>query len=103
LYEAWTWLANLLERRAEENLSVGTKRSASENYFPASLYHKIAEQFIPTADPLRVQSYGRARRLARLVGVHRPERSRGRIANPRSISSSEKNHGFRFEGILRVL
>src|SRR5215471_6711231 len=29
-------------------------------------------------------------------------RSRGRIANPRSISSSEKNHGLRFEGILEI-
>src|SRR6516225_10126104 len=29
-------------------------------------------------------------------------RSRGRIANPRSISSSEKNHGLRFEGILKI-
>ena len=59
-YEAWTWLADLLERRAEENLSVGTKASAAENYFLASLYHKIAEQFVPPADPLRLQSYGRA-------------------------------------------
>src|SRR5437870_8221986 len=31
-------------------------------------------------------------------------RSRGRIANsPRSISSSEKNHGLRFEGILKSI
>src|SRR6516165_9394205 len=29
-------------------------------------------------------------------------RSRGRIANPRSIGSSEKNHGLRFEGILKI-
>src|SRR6516164_8120643 len=30
-------------------------------------------------------------------------RSRGRIAKfPRSISSSEKNHGLRFEGILKI-
>src|SRR5262249_36265857 len=29
-------------------------------------------------------------------------RSRGRIANPRSITSSEKNHGLRFEGILKI-
>src|SRR5262249_55646397 len=29
-------------------------------------------------------------------------RSRGRIANPRSINSSEKNHGLRFEGILKI-
>jgi hypothetical protein len=29
-------------------------------------------------------------------------RSRGRIANPRSIGSSEKNHGLRFEGILEI-
>jgi dienelactone hydrolase len=59
-YEAWTWLADVLEQRAEENLSVGTKASAGENYFLASLYHKIAEQFVPPADPLRLQSYGRA-------------------------------------------
>src|SRR5262249_5061451 len=32
-----------------------------------------------------------------------PRRSRGRIAKiPRSISSSEKNHGLRFEGILKI-
>src|SRR5262249_34664870 len=29
-------------------------------------------------------------------------RSRGRIANPRSIGSSEKNHSLRFEGILKI-
>jgi len=29
-------------------------------------------------------------------------RSRGRIANPRSVGSSEKNHGLRFEGILKI-
>jgi dienelactone hydrolase len=58
-YEAWTWLAGLLERRAEGNLSIGTKASASENYFLASLYHKMAEQFVAPADPSRMQSYGR--------------------------------------------
>jgi dienelactone hydrolase len=76
-YEAWTWLADLLERRAEENLSVGTKASAAENYFLASLYHKIAEQFVPPADPLRLQSYGRALRTfekARTMSDHGIER-----------------------------
>lgn len=76
-YEAWTWLADLLERRAEENLSVGTKASAGENYFLASLYHKIAEQFVPPADPLRLQSYGRALgtfEKARAISDHGIER-----------------------------
>ena len=39
-FAAWSWLAERLERRAEENLAVGTKASASENYFLASLYHR---------------------------------------------------------------
>jgi dipeptidyl aminopeptidase/acylaminoacyl peptidase len=76
-YDAWTWLANLLERRAEENLAVGTKTSAAENYFLASLYHKIAEQFVPPADPLRLQSYGRSLgtfEKARLMSDHGIER-----------------------------
>ncbi len=59
-YETWTRLASLLETRAQDNLATGTRASAGENYFLASLYHKIAEQFVPPADPLRLKSYGRA-------------------------------------------
>src|SRR5262245_30356853 len=76
-YETWTWLADLLEQRAQENLSLGTKASAGENYFLASLYHKIAEQFVPPADPLRLQSYGRALgtfEIARSMSDHGIER-----------------------------
>ena len=59
-FAAWSWLAERLERRAEENLAVGTKASASENYFLASLYHKISEQFVPPSEPSRLESYKRA-------------------------------------------
>jgi dienelactone hydrolase len=59
-YEAWTWLADQLERRAQAALAIGTRASAGEHYFLASLYHKIAEQFVPPADALRPQSYARA-------------------------------------------
>lgn len=58
----WTWLAGRLERRAEASLAIGTRRSASENYFLASLYHKTSEQFIPPADPARLQTYQSALR-----------------------------------------
>jgi dienelactone hydrolase len=59
-YAAWSWLAERLEHRAEENLAVGTKMSASENFFLASLYHKVSEQFIPPSAPTRLESYKRA-------------------------------------------
>ena len=59
-YAAWSWLAGRLEERAEGNLAVGTKASAAENYFLASLYHKMSEQFIPPADPARLVTYKRA-------------------------------------------
>ena len=58
-FESWTRLASLLEKRAQDNLAVGTPASAGENYFLASLYHKMAEQFVPPADPSRMQSYER--------------------------------------------
>jgi alpha-beta hydrolase superfamily lysophospholipase len=60
--EAWAWLAGRLERRAAENLATGTRRSACENFFLASLYHKTSEQFIPPADPARMQTYQSALR-----------------------------------------
>ena len=60
--EAWAWLAGRLEQRAAENLAIGTRRSASENFFLASLYHKTSEQFIPPADPARMQTYQSALR-----------------------------------------
>ena len=45
-YEAWTWLADLLERRAEENLSVGTKASAAKTIFlPASITRSRSSSF----------------------------------------------------------
>jgi dienelactone hydrolase len=61
-YTAWTWLAERLEARAAEALATGTKASVAENYFLASLYYKISEQFVPPADPIRLQSYGHALR-----------------------------------------
>ena len=55
-YAAWTWLAERLEARAAERLAIGTNASAAESYFLASLYYKIAEQFVPPSDPIRLQS-----------------------------------------------
>jgi hypothetical protein len=54
-HHEWAWLAQVLERRAE---SSGTRDSASENWFLASLYHTISEHFIPPAEPRRLVSYG---------------------------------------------
>jgi fermentation-respiration switch protein FrsA (DUF1100 family) len=61
-HASWKWLAERLERRAEESLAVGTRRSASRNYFLASLYHKMSEQFVSPADPARLQLYQSALR-----------------------------------------
>jgi hypothetical protein len=49
---------------------------------------------------------GRSLAAASLSAAHHTpysRRSRRRIANPRSISSSEKNHGLRFEGSLKSI
>src|SRR5258708_2324484 len=54
LYREWSWLAQVLERRAAGNVSDFTR---SENLFLASLYHTLAEHFINPADPLRMEAY----------------------------------------------
>jgi dienelactone hydrolase len=52
-HEQWARLARILERRARS----GSRFTAAENYFLASLYHTISEHFIPPADPKRLASY----------------------------------------------
>lgn len=66
---AWSWLAQVLERRASS--ADVTSLSKSENLFAASLYHTLAEHFVPPADPARAAAYqqvlncfDRARRCA---------------------------------------
>lgn len=53
-YREWSWLAHVLERRAEGHVSNLTK---SENLFLAALYHTLAEHFVSPAEPLRLESY----------------------------------------------
>jgi dienelactone hydrolase len=53
-HREWTWLATVLERRAEGQASDLTK---SENLFLASLYHTLAEHFINPTDPARLEAY----------------------------------------------
>ena len=50
------------KRAPPKRLAIGTNASAAESYFLASLYYKIAEQFVPPSDPIRLQSYGHALR-----------------------------------------
>lgn len=52
-HDEWTRLAGMLESRAK----AGSRHTAAENYFLASLYHTISEHFIPPADPKRLASY----------------------------------------------
>lgn len=59
-HREWSWLAGILERRAEAHLADGTQESASEDLFLASLYHTMAERFMPPSDARRLQSYARA-------------------------------------------
>jgi len=49
----WSRLAAMLETRAK----IGSRFTASENYFLAALYHTISEHFIPPASPQRLESY----------------------------------------------
>ncbi len=58
-FREWSWLAKVLERRAETAKSSAT---ASEDYFLASLYHTIGEHFVSPADPRRLESYGQVLR-----------------------------------------
>jgi dienelactone hydrolase len=66
-HQEWSRLADLLSRRAEN----GSRETASEDLFLASLYHTIGEHFISPTDPRRLAAYGsvlesfdRARELA---------------------------------------
>lgn len=59
-HHQWAWLAELLERRAGQSVLHGTGESASEDLFLASLYHTMAERFMPPQDPRRRESYARS-------------------------------------------
>ena len=72
-HREWARLAAILERRAK----AGSRHSAAENYFLASLYHTISEHFIPPADPARLASYREVLRtfdLGREASTHPVER-----------------------------
>ncbi len=72
-HEQWAWLAGVLEKRAQ----AGSRHTAAENYFLASLYHTISEHFIPPAEPARLASYREVLRtfdLAREASAHPVER-----------------------------
>jgi dienelactone hydrolase len=49
----WSRLAQILERRAQG----GSRCTAAENYFLASLYHTISEHFMRPSSPDRLASY----------------------------------------------
>jgi hypothetical protein len=59
-HHEWSWLAEVLERRAAEALARGSSETASDDLFLASLYHTMAERFISPRDPRRQESYARA-------------------------------------------
>src|SRR5581483_11804314 len=72
-HREWARLAAILERRAKQ----GSRLSAAENYFLASLYHTIGEHFIPPASPERLASYKEVLRtfdLGREASHHPVER-----------------------------
>jgi dipeptidyl aminopeptidase/acylaminoacyl peptidase len=72
-HREWAWLAGVLEQRARK----GSRLTAAENYFLASLYHTISEHFIPPAEPARLASYREVLRtfdLARDAFAHPVER-----------------------------
>lgn len=52
-HDEWARLAEMLEGRAK----AGSRHTAAESYFLASLYHTISEHFIAPADPKRLASY----------------------------------------------
>lgn len=72
-HREWARLADILEKRAQ----AGSRHSAAENYFLASLYHTISEHFIPPAAPERLASYKEVLRtfdLGREASSHPVER-----------------------------
>jgi dienelactone hydrolase len=69
----WARLARILEKRAK----AGSRHTAAESYFLASLYHTISEHFIPPADPARLAAYREVLRTfdsAREASSHPVER-----------------------------
>jgi dienelactone hydrolase len=52
-HREWARLAGILETRAK----AGSRHAAADSYFLSSLYHTIAEHFIPPASPERLASY----------------------------------------------
>lgn len=72
-HREWARLAGILEQRAEG----GSRQTATENYFLASLYHTISEHFIHPAAPERLASYREVLRtfdLGREHSTHPVER-----------------------------
>jgi dipeptidyl aminopeptidase/acylaminoacyl peptidase len=72
-HDEWTWLAEVLERRAE----AGTAPTRAENLFLAALYHTMSEHFIQPQDPRRLASYREVLRTfdaARAATAHPVER-----------------------------
>ena len=72
-HREWARLAAILEQRAKH----GSRLTAAENYFLASLYHTIGEHFIPPASPERLASYKEVLRtfdLGREASHHPVER-----------------------------
>jgi len=72
-HREWARLAGVLERRAQE----GSRFTAAENYFLASLYHTISEHFLPPGSPQRLASYREVLRsfdLGRAASPHPVER-----------------------------
>jgi cephalosporin-C deacetylase-like acetyl esterase len=59
-HREWSWLADVLARRAETS---GSRQTASEDLFLSALYHTISEHFIPPADPRRLEAYGHVLRV----------------------------------------
>src|SRR6478752_3675261 len=72
-HREWARLADILEKRAK----AGSRFTAAEDYFLASLYHTIGEHFIPPASPERLASYKEVLRtfdLGREASHHPVER-----------------------------
>jgi dipeptidyl aminopeptidase/acylaminoacyl peptidase len=65
-HDQWAGLAGMLERRA----GGGSRHTAAEDYFLASLYHTISEHFIPPSEPRRLASYHEVLRCFELARGH---------------------------------
>jgi dienelactone hydrolase len=64
-YDAWSALAGLLTRQADEDLAGGHRVSAAHKLRRAAVYHGLCERYIPHTDSRKARAYANMQRCFR--------------------------------------